>query len=507
MKIFPIKAKAKNGESMNKSTLTEVFFAGEQKESDGAIWAEILREGEFATTPIGKSVLNKPFRVVRDGESSGDPDNTVVSMQELVDNFNDKAFEYVTIPLSHEDHLLENTGYIEELKIEEDESGIAKLWAKHRFTEPEVEEKVKRGSIPSRSAGIFFNFTRKADGKNFNAALKHVTPTDTPWITGLNPYGVFASDEDQPDAVSVATVTETKPVEVENHEIVEPEVIEVKPEFDAKKWFEDIQSKAQEALKVQLNLNGDHEIVVVGVDNVVVKDKSNETLWSVPYSLREDDDLELAALDQWQRMSGEVEKPSVATTAQLSDETPLQEAQKLRELRLSQRNGSNKGGKSHMRTRDIPQGLELSDEARGVFESLMAENESLQEEKRKQRVNERIDELKGLGLDKHPGFLKTVRDIYLSDDGGPAVVLNLSDEQGNVVESKEQTATDIVDRLLAALPRDKEQKILLSDQHHIEDGTHIKPDEGLEPDHDEMVKEWRNKLFPDVKRRKNTGGE
>jgi hypothetical protein len=151
---------------MDKSTLTEVFFAGEQKESDGAIWAEILREGEFATTPLGKNILNKPFKVIRSGTSIPDPENLTVSMEELVSNFNDKAFEYVTIPLSHEDHLLENTGYIEELKIEEDENGVAKLWAKHRFTEPDVEEKVKRGSIPSRSAGIFFNFVRKRTVKN-----------------------------------------------------------------------------------------------------------------------------------------------------------------------------------------------------------------------------------------------------------------------------------------------------------------------------------------------------
>lgn len=482
---------------MSKTTLTEVFFAGEQKESDGAIWAEILREGEFATTPLGTGVHNKPFKVVRDGVSNVDPDNLIVSMSELVTNFNDKAFEYVTIPLSHEDDLLENTGYIDELKIEEDENGVARLWAKHRFTEPDVEDKVRRGSIASRSAGIYFNFTRKSDGKEFAAALKHVTPTDMPWITGLNPYGVFASDDEKPEMVSVTTLEAPEPPKIENHEIVEPESKEVQPVFDYKEWLQDVVVKATKALELQQLETTDYELIGVGLDEIVVKNA--DTSWTVPYSIEEDDVI-LASVKDWQLVSGNVNKPSVAT-AQFSDKPPLQEAQKLRELRLSQRNGSNKGGKANMGVKRL-EGLELSDEARGVFESLMAENESLLTEKRKGRIDEKIESLKELGLDKHPGFLKEVRDIYLSDDGGPAMVLNLSDDKGNSTGEVEQTASDIVDRLIAALPRDKDQKILLSDQHHFDEGTHLPPAEDNEPSHDEKVKQWKTALFPEVNRRK-----
>lgn len=493
---------------MSKTTLTEVFFAGEQKDSENGVWAEILREGEFAKTPVGNGILDRPFKVTRSGTSNADPQNLVVSMEELVENFNDKAFEYVTIPLSHDDLLLENTGYIDELKIEEDSEGVAKLWARHRFTEPEVEEKIKRGSIPSRSAGIIFDFLRKSDGKKFNAALKHVTPTDTPWINGLNPYGVFASDEIEPEEmISVSGNVEA----VKEPEVITPEIdakpIPVEPKFDAKEWMANLVKSAKESLNVQFNLNEDYEVMGVGLDNVVVRNNKAETSWTVPYRLEEDDVI-LAPTNDWCVVSGGSNKPSVAT-AQMSDKvTPLQEAQQLRELRLSQQNGSKLGGISQMTEIDTRlEGLELSDEARGLIESLQAENESLQDEKRKARIGERMAELDQMGLDKHPGFLRKVREIYASDDGGAALVLNLSDESGNPTGEKvKQTATEIVDSLIAALPKDKDQKILLSDQHLLTDGQHVAPPEGDEGmSHEDKVKAARETLFPEINRRKSGG--
>lgn len=167
------------------------------------IWKDIMREGQFPVTPGRKRKV--PFKIVPSGKSSVTPDLITISMSEVMKSFEDKAFEAVTIPLRHpkpgdETDVLNNSGYVESLRMVR-KDGKHYLQGGLGFTEPDIAGKVRRGTIPNVSSGIFFNFSRKADDKTFPVALNHVCLTKQPWIDDLEPFQkVYASDDAIEDA-------------------------------------------------------------------------------------------------------------------------------------------------------------------------------------------------------------------------------------------------------------------------------------------------------------------
>lgn len=186
---------------MSQQVLELIFSSTEAGIEDKAgdkkiIWKDILREGDFAITPGRKQKV--PFKVTTTGKSSAA--DRVISMAELMKSFEDKAFESVTIPLRHPkpgepDDVLNNSGYVESLRVVK-KGGKHYMQAGLGFTEPDIADKVRRGTIPNVSSGILFDFNRKADDKMFPVALNHVCLTKQPWIDDLEPFKrVYASDE------------------------------------------------------------------------------------------------------------------------------------------------------------------------------------------------------------------------------------------------------------------------------------------------------------------------
>lgn len=186
---------------MSQQILELIFASTEAGIEDKAgdkkiIWKDILREGNFAITPGRKQKV--PFKVTPTGKSSAA--DRVISMSELMKSFEDKAFDTVTIPLRHPkpgepEDVLNNSGYVESLRVVK-KDGKHYMQAGLGFTEPDVAEKVRRGTIPNVSSGILFDFNRKADDKKFPVALNHVCLTKQPWIDDLEPFKrVYASDD------------------------------------------------------------------------------------------------------------------------------------------------------------------------------------------------------------------------------------------------------------------------------------------------------------------------
>jgi hypothetical protein len=182
----------------------ELFFdskgeAVEGKSGDkSVIWKDILREGEFPVTPGRKRKI--PFKVVPTGASSVTKDLITISMSELMSSHEGKAFESVSIPLRHpkpgeEDDVLNNTGFVEGLRVvKRDDKHY--MQAGLGFTEPDIAGKVRRGTIPNVSSGIFFNYHNKAQDKTFPTALNHVCLTKHPIMDGLEPFQkLYASDD------------------------------------------------------------------------------------------------------------------------------------------------------------------------------------------------------------------------------------------------------------------------------------------------------------------------
>jgi hypothetical protein len=91
--------------------------------------------------------------------------------------------------------VLNNSGYVESLRVVK-KGGKHYMQAGLGFTEPDIADKVRRGTIPNVSSGILFDFNRKADDKTFPVALNHVCLTKQPWIDDLEPFKrVYASDD------------------------------------------------------------------------------------------------------------------------------------------------------------------------------------------------------------------------------------------------------------------------------------------------------------------------
>ncbi len=176
--------------------VAELFFEdGEQSEEDGLIWKPILREGKWKLSPgPGQVPARKPITVIKDGKS--DPAKLIISMSELLKNFKAGAIEHVTVPVSHDNKVTDNTGFIRDLRLAKDKDGRWVLEAAHDFTEPDVKGMAQRGTIANTSAGVLFDYPRKEDGKKFNAVLEHVALTNRPWLNGMKPFGMAADAEE-----------------------------------------------------------------------------------------------------------------------------------------------------------------------------------------------------------------------------------------------------------------------------------------------------------------------
>lgn len=168
------------------------------------LWKDVLVEGEYPMSPSAAGATNEPMRVITDGDS--DPKTKTISMSDIEFAHEDAAFKYVTIPTSHRDGLLDNTGYVPRPKglRRVEKHGKQVLQAALGFTEPDIKGKVSRGTIPDVSAGIFFSWTNKHTKKKYPAALKHVALTPTPFMGNLDPFpAIFASDDELADDTKV----------------------------------------------------------------------------------------------------------------------------------------------------------------------------------------------------------------------------------------------------------------------------------------------------------------
>jgi hypothetical protein len=203
------KAEQANGGPMGLSeddiVLCELFLtdAMDFAIEDGVMWKTIMREGQWKLSPgPGQKPVEKPITVVKDGVS--DPQKLVISMSELIQNFKDGAIEHVSIPTSHENKVIQNTGFIRDLRLKKDAQGRWMLQGATDFTEPDVKGMAERGTIANISAGVLFDYLRKEDGKKFGAVLEHAALTNKPWLSGMTPFGMA----DEGTEVTVMTFSE-----------------------------------------------------------------------------------------------------------------------------------------------------------------------------------------------------------------------------------------------------------------------------------------------------------
>lgn len=454
----------------------EVFFSGgNTSESDGLIYKDIMIEGEWAYRPgPGQKPTPIPLKVVA-GKAANEDE---IGMSDLIEAFEAHAIDHVTIPTSHDDKPHENTGYVRKLSIVEGENGKKVLRAGLEFTEPDIRDKTSRGSIANTSAGIIFDYIKKDTGKKFRQVLGHVALTNKPWLNGMKPFGVNASDDTEITPLILADI--------------------IWNNFESFTWVKDQVGKA-------LNQDSDNEdFVVADIANgkaLISKfDNSSGTKenYVVPFDL-EDDKIKISNPDNWMKASKEWVETSLAqenfkdlqnfdNEESLSEEAPNKAA-----VRDSTNVGGNTKMESTKEEKEETVGAPSDDSAQTVLseeahkkaieeleqkfseqrEADSLENKELRSKIRQMEVKERIEELKKVGLAEYAGLLGEIRSIMLADDGKPALLLS----EGEADSKKEVslTATDIVERIVKALPKTDDGRIVFGDQALAVDSSEAPP--------------------------------
>lgn len=190
------------------SGLAEIFLSspkGKVVEHDGLLWSPIAMEGQWATRPDGKGgKLRAPLQLVA-GHSTNQ--RRKIGMQDIVDNFVDRAVDDVTIPTTHNNGPLENTGYVEKLAIVDGKSKgqtVKVLMSGEKYTDMVAKQKVKEGSTRGRSMGLLYDYVRTDSGKSYTVALEHVALTPKPWLRGMPKLARPLSDPAELATVSLS---------------------------------------------------------------------------------------------------------------------------------------------------------------------------------------------------------------------------------------------------------------------------------------------------------------
>jgi hypothetical protein len=187
---------------------------------NGLFWKVACKTGMLALSPgPGQTDLDVPLELTPDLFDS------------MLEAYEKKAFPYVTVPETHANGALENTGYVKALEklskeqlladsritqagkdvIQGDPEDTEYLLAGINFTDPKAKEKADNGSIPDTSVGVKFGYRYKRTGEKFKAALEHLALTPIPWVDGLIPFNAEAAltaQEPQDDAIFDGVFTE-----------------------------------------------------------------------------------------------------------------------------------------------------------------------------------------------------------------------------------------------------------------------------------------------------------
>ncbi len=190
------------------SGLAEIFLSapkGKVVEKDGLLWSPIAVEGQWAMRPDGKGgKIKAPLQLVA-GHSTNQ--RRKIGMQDVVDNFVDRAVDDVTIPTTHNNGPLENTGYVEKLAIVDGKvkgKTVKVLMAGEKYTNKIAEQSVREGSARRRSMGLLYDYVRTDTAKSYPVALEHVALTPRPWLRGMPKLARPLSDPAELSTVSLS---------------------------------------------------------------------------------------------------------------------------------------------------------------------------------------------------------------------------------------------------------------------------------------------------------------
>lgn len=486
------------------------------------LWKVVLRTGTWKLRPgPGGVKMNAPLTIYRDKAPKGH-----ISMADLVKNFDAAAKENVTTVGVHADGTLADNGFVRKLIIQDvpGENGSkdkqSLLWAGLDITEPDVKAKIENKTLVGVSGGILFDYQRTEDAKKFNQILSHVMITNSPWINGTGgftdklPSGVMASEPDDLPVGELEPDDEIVPVSLDAPGVTAPDdtadpnkttpppagTVVWKPE----EGYQFARGKVQKSLdEWRRSMLGNRQLGVTYEDfpcyhvedvapggsqagkALICSGYGNDKeAWVALYNFDDDGDAEIepfmnwtSAKQEWIAASEEV--PAKPAPSAGRPPTPIAPSRTGDALRMAQQRRaeivglgrpSNPTGGIMGSISDLLAGVELSEEQRAAI----AEEERKREEAdrklvgfaqdaRKTETETYLAKLKGAGLDA-PGLLAYVSNVFMSDDGEPALALSEETETGQRTQPRNVTASEIIKGMIDALPKDDKGKVTLSTQ-------------------------------------------
>jgi hypothetical protein len=476
-----------NSKDTAKYSQAEIFFSSDSEEEDGLVWKDILVEGEWAYSPdASQTPVPIPIKVIA-GFSEGEE----IGMDNLIQSFEDKAFEDVTVPLTHANRPEENTGYVRKLrKVERDGKQVLRVGIE--FTEEDIEGKVKRNSIKNTSAGLVFDYIRKNDGKVYRQALDHVNLTNRPWLTGLN-----ASEDNEVMYLSQeATTTEADTIHLSADEVEELDLADASAD-KRREW-----AKNGVALS-----DGSFPITHCGNDsysNGAARKRAksgNKKLGTIMAHIRKrekalgcksggsnlgesqfaDDindrlilleDLQLENLSsndgeasdkgELNNTNGGINMDKPEDTSVATEEKPESDASAEEKPEANADTGIS-DEKAQELTALVEEQKKQIDEQKEQLQTMGASLSETKSDLHEKKVDERVRQLsEDQGFKTYPGLLKEIRSILLADVSG-AKTLKLSEEKDGETVETQSSASEVVERMLAALPYE-DGRVNFSDQ-------------------------------------------
>ena len=457
-------------------TTHQLFFADKtskpEEDSEGLVWKDVLMTGRWKVHPVhgkGKDfVIDEPY------------------LDRLIQNFDDRAWEHVTVPLSHKDGLLENAGFVARLvkKPHPTIRGRKILRAGLKFTDPAVKEKVLSGSIANVSVGIDEGEVVRPDGKTFSTVLKHLATTNQPWMKGLRPFGdpatMFTASEDEDEKECVTLLLD--PDDEDAEKATSNDDKETSPKFiDQIRNFLLSAGKPDEEVEEFLK--------TAELPNDLTPEDAQKYLAELSSLADEadgpDDEIDPTAGDGTSEASSDS-----STEDENTDDNPNDHPQGG-EISMSQTKDDKKGDeatpKEDANVITLSQ-EELDARIAEAQRGTQAELERLRAENHRRAVKETLTELEDKGL--FPAVLEVVEPILLADETREGLI-TLSEEDGK--ESK-LTATDIVRRVLDAIPADT----LLKFSEPTSTKRFAAPATGEQKSAKELADEEFKKLHPEL---------
>ena len=175
--------------------ITEEMALAMEKEPE-VVWKQLLRPGKWTKQEYGQTQTINITQSVIDAVKAA---------------FDAGVVPHVYVPSEHSESPRDNTGFVKALRVVKDPQDPSEdgLWCGIVFTEPDIAEMVRRGTIANISAWLTPNYVDSRNGSTWPWVLRHAALTNQP-VLHLKPFAASEGVNGEDVYVREVEAVETK---------------------------------------------------------------------------------------------------------------------------------------------------------------------------------------------------------------------------------------------------------------------------------------------------------